>query len=148
MTCHNLSFLDIYKSSNVTDAGVRLLLGLDREKPSLSSLVNEIIDQRIFIKISLHGAHMKKLCSHFSLRDETFQDPHNMKTKLHHHLDDGLITQRNENYKTSTSPSNMIYIHLCEYKRFTFEHSCCPDHERKMFLFHYVLYSLLNNGSR
>ena len=63
-------------------------------------------------------------------------------------LDDGLITQRNENYKTSTSTSNMIYIHLCEYKRFTFEHSCCPDHERTMFLFHYVLYSLLNNGSR
>jgi len=35
MTCHKLSLLDIYKSSNVTDAGVRLLLGLDREKPSL-----------------------------------------------------------------------------------------------------------------
>ena len=26
MTCHTLSLLDIYKSSNVTDAGVRLLL--------------------------------------------------------------------------------------------------------------------------
>jgi len=35
LKCRNLSFLDIWKSSNVTDTGVRLLLGLDREKPSL-----------------------------------------------------------------------------------------------------------------
>ena len=110
------------------------------------------------------------------LADETFEDPHNISTKLHHRvggfvnihlrfssnwilisnvdlisalfscLDDGLITQRNENYKTSTSTSNLIYMHLCEYKRFTFEHSCCPDHERKMFLFHYVLLRTMDLG--
>ena len=34
LKCCNLSFLDIWKSSNVTDTGVRLILGLDREKPS------------------------------------------------------------------------------------------------------------------
>ena len=129
MTCHKLSLLDIYKSSNVTDAGVRLLIAWTERSHHQTP-----------------WAHMEILCSHFSLRDETFQDPHNMKTKLHHHLDDGLITQRNENYKTSTSPSNMIYIHLCEYKRFTFEHSCCPDHERKMFLFHFVLLRTMDLG--
>jgi len=34
LTCHHLSFLDIWKSSNVSDTGIRLLLGLDGEKPS------------------------------------------------------------------------------------------------------------------
>ena len=32
--CHNLSFLDIWKSSNVTDTCVKLSLGLDIEKTS------------------------------------------------------------------------------------------------------------------